>query len=410
MHTGNKHGGNKKISPQSKACYVCGNPGHFAKQCNKRSTATCSKCNKRGHLAKACRIPEKVNKPKRKEDDAISSYSECFISPLTERNNNPEMASHFIVDTGCSDHIVNQKELFMNLRTVNEKSVRDPKGNLTAIEGIGNVPITVELNNGKVVELILRNVLYVPNYKVNLLSVNKAVNFGHRFIFNDSKARMVLNDGREINLTKNTGLFFLKVKYQNVASPSTCNQTNQTIKRDINLWHKRLGHLNKDDVKRTIGCGDNLKEVCETCALGKQTSKPVLKETQNKSQKPLELVYSDILRPFEVPSLNGSKYAITFIDEHSKYSVVKFMSKKSQAFERFKEYVAESGTPQRLRTDNGAEYTSKQFKDYCRDSKIKQEFTVPETPQQNGVAERFNRTLVEMGRSLLIQAKLPKRY
>ena len=188
IHTGNKHGGNKKISPQSKACYVCGNPGHFAKQCNKRSTATCSKCNKRGHLAKACRNPEK------------------------------------------------------------------PKGNLTAIERIGNVPITVELNKGKVVELILRNVLYVPNYKVNLLSVNKAVNFGHRFIFNDSKARMVLDDGREINLTKNTGLFFLKVKYENVVSPPTCNQTNQTIKGDINLWHKRLGHLNKTDVKRTVGC------------------------------------------------------------------------------------------------------------------------------------------------------------
>ena len=86
------------------------------------------------------------------------------------------------------------------------------------------------------------------------------------------------------------------------------------------------------------------------------------------------------------------------------------MSKKSEALEKFKEYVAESGSPRRLRTDNGAEYTAKKFTDYCRDSKIKQEYTVPETPQQNGVAERFNRTLVEMGRSLLIQAKLPKRY
>ena len=54
-------------------------------------------------------------------------------------------------------------------------------------------------------------------------------------------------------------------------------------------------------------------------------------------------------------------------------------------------------------------HAAKQFKD-CRDSKIKQEFTVPETPQQNGVAERFNRTLVEMGRCLLIEAKLPKSY
>ena len=86
------------------------------------------------------------------------------------------------------------------------------------------------------------------------------------------------------------------------------------------------------------------------------------------------------------------------------------MSKKSQASEKFKEYVAEFGTPRRLRTDNGAEYTANKFKDYCRDSRIKQEFTVPEIPQQNEVAERFNRTQVEMGRSLLIQAKLPKRY
>jgi transposase InsO family protein len=86
------------------------------------------------------------------------------------------------------------------------------------------------------------------------------------------------------------------------------------------------------------------------------------------------------------------------------------MSNKSQVLYKFKEYVAEAGTPQILRTDNGAEYTAKQFKDYFRDSKIKQEFTVPETPQQNGVAERFNQTLVEMERCLLIEAKLPKSY
>ena len=268
------------------------------------------------------------------------------------------------------------------------------------------------MKDGKEEEMILRNVLYVPTYEVNLLSVNRSVKFGHKFIFNESKAKLMLNHGPQVDLTKENGLFYLKITFQRSSAsyPTTCNTSKATIKGDINLWHQRLGHLNKDDVKRTIGCEDNLKEVCETCALGKQTSKPVPKETQNKSQKPLELVYSDILGPFEIPSLNGSRYAITFVDEYSKYSVVKFMSKKSEALEKFKEYVAESGSPRRLRTDNGAEYTAKKFTDYSRDSKIKQEYTVPETPQQNGVAERFNRTLVEMGRSLLIQAKLPKRY
>ena len=111
-----------------------------------------------------------------------------------------------------------------------------------------------------------------------------------------------------------------------------------------------------------------------------------------------------------VLDINRSKYAVSFIDEYTKYAVVKYMSNKSQVLDKFKEYVAENGTPRTLRTDNGAEYTSNKFKEFCRDSKIKQEFTVPETPQQNGVAERFNRTIVEMGRCLLIQAKLSKKY
>ena len=98
------------------------------------------------------------------------------------------------------------------------------------------------------VNLILRNVLYVPNYKVNLLPVNKAVNFDHRFIFN---------------------------KYQNVVNPS---------KRDINSWHKQFGHLNKTDVKRAVGCEGDTKDTSETCAIGKQASQPVSKEDENKAK------------------------------------------------------------------------------------------------------------------------------
>ena len=221
---------------------------------------------------------------------------------------------------------------------------------------------------------------------------------------------MVRNDCREVNFIKNSGLSHCESYVQNLINQSACNETKQSIKGDINLSHKRLEHLNKIDVKRTVNCEGEMKDACKTCAMGKQASQPVPKKAEHKARKALELVYSDILGPFEVASLSGSKYAVTFIDEYTKYAVVKYMTHKSQVLDKFKEYVAENGTPRTLRSDNGAEYTSSKFKRFCRDSKIKQEFTVPETPQQNGVAERFNRTIVEMGRCLLIQAKLPKKY
>ncbi len=130
------------------------------------------------------------------------------------------------------------------------------------------------MKNGKEEEMVLQNVLYVPNYEVNLLSVNRSVKFGHKFIFNKSEAKLMLNHGPQVDLTENSGLFYLKITFQiSSASHSTsCDTSKAAIKRSINLWHQRLGHLNREDVKRTIGCEDNLKEACETCALGKQSS------------------------------------------------------------------------------------------------------------------------------------------
>ena len=95
-----------------------------------------------------------------------------------------------------------------------------------------------------------------------------------------------------VKLTKNTSLFFLEVKYQNVVNPSTCHETRQTSKGDINLWHKRLGHLNKTDVKRTVGCEGDIIGTCETCAMGKQATQPIPKKVENKAKEGLENMLS----------------------------------------------------------------------------------------------------------------------
>ena len=142
--------------------------------------------------------------------------------------------------------------------------------------------------------------------------------------------------------------------------------------------------------------------------MSKLHERPVPKQTQTRSKHKGERVFSDIQGPFEVPSLHGARYALTFIDDFSRYAVVNFVVRKSDTLECFKEYVVCYGAPTELLTDIGGEYTSTAFKNYCKSMGIHQELTVPGTPQQNGVAERFNRVSIEMTRCLLLEGKLGK--
>ncbi|CAA0819883.1 Unknown protein [Striga hermonthica] len=102
----------------------------------------------------------------------------------------------------------------------------------------------------------------------------------------------------------------------------------------------------------------------------------------------------------EVESLGGSRYFLTFIDDASRKVWVYFLNTKDQVFEYFKSFhvMVERETEKKLkclRSDNGGEYTSKEFDAYCRTYGIRHEKSVPRTPQHNGVAERMNRTIME---------------
>ena len=111
----------------------------------------------------------------------------------------------------------------------------------------------------------------------------------------------------------------------------------------------------------------------------------------------------------------AGKYFLTLTDDKSRYSWVYILHTKDQVFDRFREWKAlvERTTRKKvktLRTDNGGEYTSNEFESYLKNEGIRHELTVPKTPEQNGVAERLNRTLVETSRSMLIDSKLPKKF
>ena len=86
------------------------------------------------------------------------------------------------------------------------------------------------------------------------------------------------------------------------------------------------------------------------------------------------------------------------------------MKFKSEALEKVKQYVAEESVLEKLRSDNATQYKCQSFENFCADNMIKREFTVPKTPQQNGVAETYNGTLAEITRGKLIEGKLSKMY
>ena len=134
-----------------------------------------------------------------------------------------------------------------------------------------------------------------------------------------------------------------------------------------------------------------------------------------RAKEPLGLVHSDVCGKIQTSSLGGGHYFLTFIDDYTRYVWIYILKSENQVFEKFVEWKTPVETSSRrklktLQTDNGGEYTFAEFTMYLKKEGIRHEFTVPKTPQQNGVAERMNRTFVEAVRSMLSDAQLPKKF
>jgi transposase InsO family protein len=151
--------------------------------------------------------------------------------------------------------------------------------------------------------------------------------------------------------------------------------------------------------------------VCKGCALGKN-AKGSFSSNDNRSKGILEIVHSDVCEQMTVPSLGNFIYYIIFINDYSRKTWIYFLKTKDEVcskFQDFKDLVENlSGRKIKiLRSDNGGEYTSNEFKYFCREAWIKRELTTPYNTQQNGVAERKNRSIVEAAKAMIHNQNLP---
>jgi transposase InsO family protein len=191
-----------------------------------------------------------------------------------------------------------------------------------------------------------------------------------------------------------------------------------SIENPCELWHRRLAHINYKALPYVSKAVTGLLEfkvdhegVCNGCAQGKNIKNHFLKK-DSKAEGVLELIHLDVCGPMPSTSISGYAYYVSFIDDYSRKTLVYFLKSKDEVFNKFKEFKALiNNLSERkikiLRSDNGGEYTSKEFANFCKDAGIKRKLTTPYNPQQNGVAERNNKTIMEAVKTMIHDQDLP---
>jgi transposase InsO family protein len=195
-------------------------------------------------------------------------------------------------------------------------------------------------------------------------------------------------------------------------------------RRDDNAWwwHERFGHPSFDALasmaRRNMVNGlpliDRVSKLCDSCLAGKQRRAPFPKKANFRAEELLELVHGDLCGPI-TPATHGRRRFFLLVDDNSRYMWLTLLSSKAEAAEAIKNFKAlvEVETGKRLkvlRTDRGGEFTSVEFAQYCAGEGIGRHLTAPYTPQQNGVVERRNQTIVGMARSMLKAKGLPAAF
>ena len=316
------------------------------------------------------------------------------------------------LDNGASNHMTGNRSYFTELNENIKGKVKFGDDSCVEICGRGSILFQNKADEQKLVT----DIYYIPNLKSSILSLGQATEAGCEvkmrqdyLTLHDSNGRLLVKVKRSPNRLYKTSL--------TIGQP-TCLQSR--IDDDTWRWHARLGHISFKTVKTISeqgmvrGLPSIRKEgrLCESCLVGKQTRQPFPKASMFRASRPLELIHADLCGPITPPTIAHNKYIFVIIDDFSRYMWTILIKEKSDAFERFKalKSLVEKDLGKAimtLRTDRGGEFTSREFNEFCDISGIKRHLTAPYTPQQNGVVERRNRTLLEMTRSILKAMNVP---
>ncbi|CAL8107783.1 unnamed protein product [Prunus armeniaca] len=361
-----------KVSPKKfiPICHFCGVFGHIRPRCNvlrkeKRSAYYYS--------------PRNFNPSQRTKLVWKKKEEKCLVTLMAL---SARKSDTWYFDSGCSRHMSGDKCWFTNLNTeCVEGSVTFGDGSKGKILGKGDVE-TLGLP-------FLKNVMLVENLQANLISISQLCDDGSSVWFDKDQCYVADFQGKKV--------------MSGMRSKDNCYciqlSKNECVRGLPKLSGKSAG-------------------VCGACQLGKQVKSAHKSISYISTSQPLDLLHMDLVGPIQTESIGGKKYMLVLVDDFTRFTWVDFLREKSDAFKSFrglcnKIQIEKNGshvTVMRLRTDHGTEFENVSFAEYCEEKGIKHEFSAPITPQHNGVVERKNRTLLEMGRVILTSAKIAKKF
>ncbi|GJU53749.1 putative ribonuclease H-like domain-containing protein [Tanacetum coccineum] len=311
-----------------------------------------------------------------------------FVRPKQqEKPGHPQKEDQGYVDSGCSRYMTWNMSYLLDFKEFD-------RGYVTFGGGAKGGKITGKgtLKTGK---LDFEDVYFVKELQFNLFSV-------------------LLKVPRKNNM--------YSVDMKNIVPKEclTCLVAKATLDESM-LWHRRLGHVNFKTINKLVK--ENLvrglpskrfenDQTCVACLKGKQHKASCKSKIQNSITQPLFMLHMDLFGLTFVSSLMNKKYYLVVTDDYSRFTWVFFLATKDETSGILKSFITEienlvDKKVKIIRCDNGTEFKNRVMSEFCEQKGIKREFSVARTPQQNGVAERRNRTLIKAAKTMLVDSKLP---
>ncbi|GJZ64020.1 putative ribonuclease H-like domain-containing protein [Tanacetum coccineum] len=363
-----------------------------------------------------------VNSVRENVNSVWQNVNSVRFSPVRPQDHPlKNMVDRGIFDSGCSGHMTGNKDQLEDFEEFNGGSVTfgGSKGYIT---GKGRI---------RVGNLDFDSVSFVKELgHFNLFSISQICDKQHKVLFTETECLVVSSDFKMpdenqilLKVPRHHNMYSFDMKTPTPAKGFACLIAKATSD-ESKMWHRRLGHINFKNLNKLVK-GNLVRglpskvfrndHTCVACHKGKQHRASCKAKLERLITEPLHTLHMDLFGPTSVKSINHASYCLVITDDCTRFSWVFFLASKDETSGILQNFIRQienqlNHRVKIIRSDNGTEFKNRDMLEFCGNKGIKQEYSNARTPQQNRVAERMNRTLIEAARTMLADSLLPTTF